>query len=231
MTTRILVVEDSAAIRRMIGEHLRAAGYQVYEAWSLGAARKLLPSVRPAILLLDLQLEDGEAFSLLAEMASAPVSTIIVSMRQDPADRMRCFQLGADDYIVKPFAPPELLARIRRLETLTANRAVASVVDCGAFLLDFAHRRVIYPAGGGASLSRSEFALLGLLMEAGEEIVSRALIMERIFAKPLPDKSRAVDVLVSKLRRKLDPEAVSSPIWSVRGDGYRFTARRQPASS
>lgn len=227
MTTRLLLVEDSTAFRKMIAEFLRRQGYEVYEAWSLATARVLLPSVRPSIVLLDLQLEDGDGFSLLADDACAAASTIVISVRESAADRVNCLQSGAEDYIVKPVDLTEMLLRIRRIEKLKASPEASSFVDFGAFLLDLSGSRVVYPNGGGAALSRSEYALMRLLVEAGDSVVTRAEVSKSVFGSPPAPNSRAIDVLVSKLRRKLDPSGCASPIWSVRGEGYRFIARRR----
>ncbi|MBX9758390.1 MAG: response regulator transcription factor [Beijerinckiaceae bacterium] len=227
MTTRLLVVEDSNAFRKMIVEYLRGHGYDIFEAWSLESARKLLPSVRPSIILLDLQLGDGEGYSLLSEQACANASTIVISVRDGTADRVNCFQLGAEDYIVKPINLEEMLLRIRRIEKLHFAQEMSSFVDFGSFLLDMSGSRVVYPDGESVSLPRSERQLVQLLIEAGDRIITRAAIAEFVFRTPAAENSRAVDVLVSKLRRKLDPTGEASPIWSVRGEGYRFTARRR----
>jgi DNA-binding response OmpR family regulator len=229
MTTRLLLVEDSTAFRKMIAEFLRRQNYEVFEAWSLATARALLPSVRPSIVLLDLQLEDEDGFSLLSEPACAEASTIVISVRESVDDRVNCLQSGAEDYIVKPVDLREMLLRIRRIEKLRSSEDATSFIDFGNFLLDLSGSRVVYPTGGQAMLSRSEFAVMRLLIEAGDEIVTRSTIADRVFQSPPAQNSRAIDVLVSKLRRKLDPSGCASPIWSVRGEGYRFTARRRGA--
>lgn len=227
MTTRLLVVEDSTAFRKMLSEYLRRHGYEVFEAWSLQSARKLMPSVRPSIILLDLQLEDGEGFSLMTDQTFANASTIVISVREGVADRVNSLQLGAEDYIVKPVDLKEMLLRIKRIEKLSSAQNASSFIDFGNFLLDMTGSRVVYPDGESASLSRSEYLLVQLLMDAGDRIITRAAIAEDLFRSPAAENSRAIDVLVSKLRRKLDPSGDASPIWSVRGEGYRFTARRR----
>lgn len=232
MTTRLLVVEDSTAFRKMLSEYLRRHGYEVFEAWSLASARKLMPSVRPSIILLDLQLEDGEGFSLMADQTFANASTIVISVREGVADRVNSLQLGAEDYIVKPVDLKEMLLRIKRIEKLNVAQDASSFIDFGNFLLDMTGSRVVYPDGDSASLSRSEYILVQLLMDAGDRIITRSAIAEDLFRSPAAENSRAIDVLVSKLRRKLDPSGDASPIWSVRGEGYRFTARRRsPATA
>jgi len=111
--TRVLLVEDSESVRQMIGEYLRNNGMQVDNAWSIAAARRSLDLFKPDLVLLDLSLEDGEAFDLLTAIARAEIPCIVVSARESAIDRVLSLELGAQDYIVKPVELRELLLRIR----------------------------------------------------------------------------------------------------------------------
>lgn len=167
----------------------------------------------------------------MADQTFANASTIVISVREGVADRVNSLQLGAEDYIVKPVDLKEMLLRIKRIEKLNVAQDASSFIDFGNFLLDMTGSRVVYPDGESASLSRSEYLLVQLLMDAGDRIITRSAIAEDLFRSPAAENSRAIDVLVSKLRRKLDASGDASPIWSVRGEGYRFTARRRPPAT
>ncbi|MFN3891236.1 MAG: response regulator transcription factor [Beijerinckiaceae bacterium] len=226
MTTRILIVEDSTSFRKLLAETLRQQGYGVFEAWSLEAARKLLPSVKPGIMLLDLQLDDGYGGTLLQEGFVDNVFTIVISSLANEEDRVRCLEAGAEDYIVKPVDISETLLRIKRLEKLVAPSNSQTLTDFGSFHVDFTTRRVLHAEGGEASLSRYEYKLLRLFADWEGETIAREAIAEQVLDRRHDGSSRAVDVLVSKLRRKLDPTGRESPIRNIRGEGYRFLPTR-----
>lgn len=227
MTSRVLLVEDASSFRKMLGTFLRKNNYEVYEAWSLASARRLLPSVQPNLMLLDLQLEDGDGYSLLREYADRDLSILVISAREEVGDRVISLELGAEDYMVKPIDLRELLLRMRRIERLAASRNYGSIIDFGSFVLDLVNRKIVRPGYPEVSLSHSEFLLARILMEADGKILTRDTIARRVLGKSNVASSRAVDVLVSKLRKKLDPTGQSSLIWSVRGEGYRFALERK----
>jgi two-component system OmpR family response regulator len=227
MTSRVLLVEDASSFRKMVCAFLRKNNYEVYEAWSLASARRLLPSVQPAMMLLDLQLEDGEGYSLLSEYADQDMSILVISAREDVGDRVASLELGAEDYMVKPIDLRELLLRMRRIERLAATKTYGSMIDFGSFILDLVNRRIVRSGSPDVTLSHSEFLLARILAEADGKILTRETIARRVLGKAQVESSRAVDVLVSKLRKKLDPTGQASLIWSVRGEGYRFALERK----
>lgn len=226
MSARVLLVEDAAPFRRMMASFLKQYSFEVYEAWSLKSARQLLPSVQPTILLLDIELEDGESFDLLREAACAGISAIVVSARSSVHDRLKALQLGAEDYMMKPLSFLELRLRMQRLAGSSRDRHARNAVDFGTFVIDFARRRVTHCCGQAFELSPAELLLAQLFIDAGEKILSRETIARQALGRRVQEQSRAVDMLVSKLRRKLDPTRRASLIWAVRGDGYRFDRRR-----
>ncbi|MDB5570436.1 MAG: response regulator transcription factor [Hyphomicrobiales bacterium] len=227
MTSRVLLVEDASSFRKMLGAFLRKNNYEVFEAWSLASARRLLPSVQPTMMLLDLQLEDGDGYSLLREYSDQDMSILVISAREEVGDRVISLELGAEDYMVKPIDLRELLLRMRRIERLAATKNYGSMIDFGSFILDLVNRKIVRNGFPDVTLSHSEFLLARILMEADGKILTRETIARRVLGKANVASSRAVDVLVSKLRKKLDPTGQSSLIWSVRGEGYRFALERK----
>ena len=194
MTSRVLLVEDASSFRKMLGTFLRKNNYEVYEAWSLASALRLLPSVQPNLMLLDLQLEDGDGYSLLREYADRDLSILVISAREEVGDRVISLELGAEDYMVKPIDLRELLLRMRRIERLAASRNYGSIIDFGAFVLDLVNRKIVRPGFPDVSLSHSEFLLARILMEADGKILTRDTIARRVLGKSNVASSRAVDV-------------------------------------
>lgn len=221
MTMRVLVVEDATAFRKMVAQFLRTQGYEVYEAWSLESARRLLPSIQPRIMILDLQLEDGDGYSILREHADDKMSIIVVSMREAVVDRVNCLELGADDYMVKPVDMRELALRIKRVEKFSTSPEQPGLIDLGVFVLDSINRKVIRAGAPETNLFQAEFQLARLFIESAGRVLSRHAIARHALGKSVAENSRAVDVLVSKLRKKISPP--NQPlISSVRGEGYLF---------
>lgn len=231
MKKRVLIVDDSSSFRKMVGMFLREQGYDVLEAWSASAARRLEPSVKPSIVILDLGLgndsEDGVV--LLRDEAFRERPIIVVSARADIADRLRSLEAGAEDYMVKPIDLRELLLRMRRTERVAPLERQPESIDFPSVRFDIVNRQLVRSNGEHVPLSRSEFLLARILIEADGKIVSRDAIAQRLLGRSSVSMSRAVDTLVSKVRKKFDPSGRSSVIWSVRGKGYRFGLERTTA--
>jgi DNA-binding response OmpR family regulator len=219
----ILVVEDDAAIRQGVVDALAFQGYQPLEAGSyrdgLAAALRLAYD----LLLLDLVLPGGDGLSLLAEvrLARPTVPVILVTARGREEDRVKGLELGADDYVVKPFSVKELLARVAAVLRRSAERPleVAEARFAGG-VADLAGRAVILDGGERRELTELEVAVLGYLARNLARTVSRDELLERVWRLPPNQvRTRTIDMAVARLREKLGAGEV---IVTVRGKGYRF---------
>jgi DNA-binding response OmpR family regulator len=221
---RILIVEDSAALRQLIASYLRTNGMQVDLAWSLQGARRALKIFKPELVILDLGLEDGDGYDLIADITAAGAPCIVISARERPIDRILSLELGADDYMTKPIELRELLLRLRRLARLiTPNGSgnASNIVEFHNVKLDIANREVVRANGQpGNRLTAAEFRLLRLFLETPGEVIARATIAKKVLNKSWIENSRAIDVLVSKLRRKLETGGGELTLRNVRGTGY-----------
>lgn len=225
---RILVVEDSASLRLLMVNFLETQGFQVAEASSIATAQAQLTVFRPHIALLDLMLDDGEGYDLIAAMTRRGVPVMVISSKDTPLDRILCLELGADDFLMKPFELREMLLRIRRLIKLIppddGAKVPSSVLGFGSFNLDLVERTVTKSSGGTAKLTDAEFRLLRLFVENPQIVLDRKRIGLEIFQRSFMDNSRSIDVLVSKLRKKIDSPNGASTITNVRSTGYVFNA-------
>ncbi|MHB2169286.1 response regulator transcription factor [Alsobacter sp. R-9] len=221
---RILVIEDSPSLRRTVVDYMRASGFAALEAWSVAGAKVILERTPPDIVLLDLMLEDGEGYELLELFAPRGIPLMVVSAKASTEDRIHCLERGADDYLVKPFELRELLLRVRRLERLLGTAASirpgSATATLGAVRIDMVERSVQRPEGSAEHLTDAEFRLLRLLLDNAGTILSRERIEAEVFRREVPGDSRRVDVLVSKLRRKIDDPSAPSLVANVRNLGY-----------
>lgn len=219
----ILLVEDDLAVARSISRVLEARKFGVVIGQSIEEARELV-STRPfSVVLLDLQLQNDYAFDLARDLIGHhTLPVIFVSASDDVLDKVVALELGAFDYIVKPFDDRELIARIR-----TALRFCASTEDSqpgqqiyqiGSFRVDLLKRAVTEADGTEVGLSRFEFQLLKILVVRNGHLVTRDQISLKVNRRPHNPLDRTIDVVVAKLRSKLD----ASIIETVRGEGYRL---------
>lgn len=218
MAPRILVVEDDAQLGAQITERLKAAGYDVRWSRDGDEAARIDPAGF-ALVVLDLMLPGTYGLDVLKRIrAKSDVPVLILTARDHPADRVRGLELGADDYVTKPFWPEELLARVRaRIRRPTMNRGERIVV--GALAIDRAARRVEV-AGEPVALTRVEFDLLAVLARRPGQAVTRRALAEEVLDPNRDGAERTLDVHVSRLRKKLGPE--SKRIATVWGIGYRL---------
>ena len=224
---RVLVVEDSASLRRMVVNYLKANGFDTCEAWSVQGASEAIGQLRPDIVLLDIILDDGESYDLVSALSETGTPVMVVSSKDTPLDRILCLELGADDFLVKPFELRELLLRMRRLVKLlpranTPATAKAGAVQYGSFRFDMIERVVTRSDGESSKLTDTEFRLARLLIDNPGVVLDRNRIGCEIFQREYVEHSRSIDVLVSKLRKKIDNPASASVITNVRSTGYVF---------
>ncbi len=238
----IAILDDEAEITAMLGLYLRSHGYRVSELHHGSALMALMQRDAPALVLLDLGLpgEDGLAIArqLRQSNAVAPLGLVIVSGRGDAVDKVVGLEIGADDYITKPFDLRELLARVkavlRRTEAAGSGAAPAAPNGDNSarsrhhfanFTLDTAAHCLLGPDGNEVSLTAGEFDLLSVFVQHPGRVLSRDFLLERTRGREAAPFDRAVDVLIGRLRKKLEADAQQPQILkSVRGAGYILVA-------
>jgi two-component system copper resistance phosphate regulon response regulator CusR len=217
---RLLLAEDERRVRAFIARGLSEEGFQVRESADGLETRALLESDRFDLLLLDWMLPALSGLDLLRSMRARQDSTpvIMLTARDAVTDRTAALNAGADDYMVKPFAFDELLARVRAVLRRAAGRA-SGVLRYDDLSLDPATRRV-QRAGRDVRLTAREFALLQFLLEHAGEVISRARIVETVWEHDYETFSNVVEVYVRYLRAKIDDPFPRKLIHTVRGVGY-----------
>ena len=228
-TLRILLVEDEASIAEPFARMLTREGFEALVAPTVARALELFERMPPALVLLDLTLPDGDGRDVAREIRRrGNVPIIMLTARGTETDRVVGLELGADDYVVKPFSSAEVIARIRAVlrrttETAAAQRPTTPVV-CGDLLVDPQSRRVTL-AGADVDLSRKEFDLLLELAQNAGRVVTREQLMARVWDENWFGSTKTLDVHVGWLRRKLGDDAARPRfIETVRGVGFRFVA-------
>ncbi|MBK1826632.1 response regulator transcription factor [Haloferula rosea] len=223
--TTILVIEDDAAVRQGVVDALEHAGYLTLSAADGASGMELALRANYRLLLLDLVLPGRDGFSILEELkrARAGQPVIILSARGEENDRVRGLELGADDYVMKPFSVRELLARVEAVLRRTCERAAPEdrrKVPGGE--VDFAANRLEFQDGGEEELSEREAGLLRYMLEAGGRVVSRDEILRHVWGlDPARTETRTLDMHVMHLRTKLR-DREQAFLMTVRGKGWRL---------
>lgn len=230
----ILIVDDDPSIRAMLTEYFTENGLRVSSAESSAAMSAILADTAIDLVVLDLRLagEDGMAIARTLRGQSA-IPIIMLTGVRDEADRVMGLELGADDYLTKPFSPRELLARVR---TVLRRAAAATPIQAreselrafrfAEFELNLRTRRLTRQDGGQIDLTNSEFNLMAALLASPQRVMSRDQLIEasRVYDNEVYD--RAIDVQIMRLRRKIEPDpAHPTYIITERGVGYSFTPR------
>jgi DNA-binding response OmpR family regulator len=224
----ILIVDDDTALRDLVSGYLGSSGYQVVEAGDGEVMREMLSDHAIDLLVLDLMLPGEDGLSLLRwlrEHHGPPV--IIISARGDEVDRVVGLELGADDYLAKPFGPRELLARVRavlrRGETIVSTDK--QILNFGPYRLHL-NSHVMSRDGLEISLTFGEFNLLRVLLEHANQVLSRDHLISLLKGYERLPFDRSIDVRVTRLRRKIEPKP-DTPIYlrTIWGEGYLFTPR------
>jgi two-component system, OmpR family, response regulator RegX3 len=227
----ILLVEDEESITAPLAEVLRREGFEPHVAGTAAEALELAASVKPDLVLLDVMLPDGSGFDVCRELRlRSRVPIIMLTARGDEADRVAGLEVGADDYVVKPFSAREVAARIRAVLRRSAPLPEPSdgVLESGELRLDRAGHEATL-RGQPLELSRKEFDVLRLLMENAGTVVKRERLLEEVWETNWFGSTKTLDVHVSALRRKLgDDPAEPRYIHTVRGVGFRFAAPIPP---
>lgn len=225
----VLVIDDDVDIVALLSRYFGANGYRVIAATSAAQARMLIRSQVIELVLLDLGLPDEDGLSLLRHLQTqwrGPI--IVVSGRGEAVERVVGLELGADDYVTKPFDLRELLARARSVMRRAASSATAPTTGSLAFegfKLDLLARRLVDASGDEVPLTTGEFELLKALLEHPREVLSRDRLMTSVHGRQAGPFDRTIDVGIGRLRRKIERDPGEPKlIKSVRGAGYLFAA-------
>src|SRR3954466_15884162 len=233
MRPRVLFVEDEESISGPFSSALAREGFDPVVAGSLAEARAALASGLPDLVLLDLMLPDGDGRDLARELrGSSDVPIIVLTARGTELERVLGLELGADDYVVKPFSGAEVIARMRAVlrRARPSGAASSGVVGIGPVGVDSGARRVWF-SDDELSLSRKEFDLLSELVAHAGEVVTREDLMARVWDENWFGSTKTLDVHVRWLRGKLgDDPATPRFLHTVRGVGFRFTGADEWAS-
>jgi two-component system, OmpR family, response regulator len=228
--SHVLLVDDEASIREPLARYLERQGHRVTEAANAKAAREALAGYDIDILLLDIMMPGEDGLSLTRDIAAnggPPV--ILLTAKTEETDRIVGLEIGADDYVVKPFSPRELVARIKVVLRRGSNgiRAVSTagaVFHFGDWQLRAAEQQLIDPAGVLVPLSSGEYRLLEALVERPGQVLNRDQLLDLTRGRIAGPFDRAVDNQISRLRRKIEPDPKDPTfIRTIWGGGYRFS--------
>jgi two-component system phosphate regulon response regulator OmpR len=226
---RVLVVDDDPALRNLLSDYLTDVGFSVDLAADGEQMRRALAQAKPDVIVLDLMLPGMDGLAITREVrASSNVPILMLSARGEEIDRIVGLEVGADDYLAKPFNPRELLARLRALlrRTQAASPVQATVgPEFGPFRLDLAALRLMKDRED-VGLSTAEFDLLRVFVERPNRVLSRDVLLDLLKGLERDPFDRTVDIRVARLRRKIEQDPANPAfIRTVRGEGYLFNPR------
>ncbi|HZC80871.1 MAG TPA: response regulator transcription factor [Nitrospiraceae bacterium] len=225
MTPKILIVEDEQGIVHLLKARLEPEGFQVIAAYNGQEGLRAVTEARPDLVILDLTLPGLDGFELCRRIRRQPETArlpiIVLSGRTEEVDKVVMLELGADDYVTKPFNAKELVARVKTLLRRVSTPAPPRVLRVGTLEMDL-DRYTVFVAGEPTALTAKEFELLKALLEAKERTLTRAFLLEQVweYGEELEIETRTVDVHVRSLRKKLGSEGAR--ILTVRNVGYRL---------
>lgn len=229
--TRLLLVDDEAALREPLAAYLARQGFVVSEARSAAEARTILRDEPPDLVLLDIMMPGEDGLSLCRHLVEArAIPVIFLTARGEATDRIVGLEIGADDYVVKPFEPRELVARIRSVLRRSARGpapapAEDEVFEFEGWTLDPLKRRLIDAEGAVVAISSAEFRLLMAFLEHPRQVLDRDRLLDMVQGREAHLFDRAVDNQVSRLRRKIEVDSRNPElIQTVWGGGYMLAA-------
>ena len=229
MTDRILMIEDDVSLASMVSEYLQAAGVQVDAAHDASSGLAALSRTKPDAVILDVMLPDLDGFEVCRRIrANSDVPVIMLTARGDDADRIVGLELGADDYLPKPFNPRELLARLRAVlrRSARAQSDARDVMRFGRLEIDSASRRVTL-GEVPCNLTGYQFDVLHVLASNAGRVMSREQLMDHLRGDSLEAFDRSIDVHVSRIRAAIEDDPHHPRrIITVRGAGYVFTSEQ-----
>jgi two-component system phosphate regulon response regulator OmpR len=226
---RILVVDDDPELRKLLSDYLTDVGFVVDLAGDGDQMRRVMTREMPDAIVLDLMLPGTDGLTLTREVrASSSVPILILSARGEEIDRVVGLEVGADDYLAKPFSPRELLARLRALLRRSQSPAATNdpgSIEFGPFRLDLGARRLLRDKTD-VDLSAAEFDLMKVFAERPGRVLSRDVLLDLLKGYERDPFDRTVDIRVGRLRRKIETDP-ANPIYirTVRGEGYLFNPR------
>jgi two-component system OmpR family response regulator len=225
----IVVVDDDASIRDAIADCLRQHGYQVRVAADAAMLDALLAQQRSALIVLDWMMPGEDGLSVCRRLQPSGIPILMLSAMGSTPDRVIGLEMGADDYLAKPFDPRELLARVRALLRRADRKegaAPSTTLHFEGWQLQLEQHRLLTPQAADVPLTRGEFALLRVLAERAGRVLSREQLLRLTRGEDSEPFDRAVDLAVSRLRRKLAQAATGGDVLvqTLRGEGYRFAA-------
>jgi two-component system, OmpR family, phosphate regulon response regulator PhoB len=226
MAATILVVEDEPAIQTLIAINLKRAGHEVVTALDAEAAQRQINEALPDLILLDWMLPGVSGLELARRLRADPrtrqVPIIMLTARGEERDKVQGLEMGADDYITKPFSPRELLARIQAVLRRRAPEATQDAVELGGLRVDPLTHRVT-ANGLPVNLGPTEFRLLHFLITHAERVHSRSQLLDQVWGDHVFVEERTVDVHIRRLRGALEASGLDRLIQTVRGSGYRLS--------
>ena len=235
---RLLLVDDEATLREPLADYLVRQGFVVDQAGSAAEARTRLRDTPPDLVLLDIMMPGEDGLSLCRHLAeSQAIPTILLTARGEATDRIVGLEIGADDYVTKPFEPRELVARIRSVLRRASKGAAAATEEEHDFLfdgwrLDPLKRKLTDPEGAVVAISSVEFRLLMAFLDHPRQVLDRDRLLDMVQGREAHLFDRAVDNQISRLRRKIEADSRNPTlIQTVWGGGYMLAAdvRREPA--
>jgi two-component system phosphate regulon response regulator PhoB len=225
---QILVVEDERPIREMIAFGLRRAGFEVREAADARSGRAEVANKLPDLLLVDWMLPDTSGLeftrALKRDRETREVPVIMLTARAEEGDKVAGLEGGADDYITKPFSPRELLARINAVLRRTTPAEGTERIDIEGLVLDQSSQRVS-SGERTVALGPTEYRMLAFFMTHPERVYTREQLLDRVWGGNVYVEERTIDVHIRRLRKALEEFGYDRLIQTVRGSGYRFSAR------
>jgi DNA-binding response OmpR family regulator len=233
VSQRLLLVDDDARLTSMVGDYLRRNGYEVDVAGTLAEGRQRLQQRSCDALLLDLMLPDGDGLELTRELRAAPrtrrLPLLMLTARGEPMDRIVGLEIGADDYLPKPFEPRELLARVKALlRRASPEPAPDDVLTFGRLEIDLGARQARLD-GRSCELTGHQFELLTVLARHPGRVLSRDQIMDSLKGHPLDAFDRSIDVHISRIRAVIEDDPKNPKrVLTVRGSGYVFARKQDP---
>lgn len=227
---KLLLVDDEASLREPLAEYLARQGFVVDQAADAAKARTLLLNTKPDLVLLDIMMPGEDGLSLCRHLIEAKqLPVIFLSAKGEATDRIVGLEIGADDYVVKPFEPRELVARIRSVLRRASKQVPEALVDAlyefENWTLDPLKRRLTDPEGTIIPISSAEFRLLSAFLDHPRQVLDRDRLLDMVQGREAHLFDRAVDNQVSRLRRKIEEDSRDPKlIQTVWGGGYRLAA-------
>ncbi|MBF6057186.1 MULTISPECIES: phosphate regulon transcriptional regulator PhoB [Thiomicrorhabdus] len=223
----ILIIEDEAAIRDMLKFTLNSSGYQVLEAENAEEGGKIALDTQPDLILLDWMLPGISGVSLAQRLKqsdkTAAIPVIMLTARGEEEDQVKGFDAGADDYVVKPFSPRALVARVQaQLRRQTVDKKNSDRLEVGRMTLDLSSHR-FFVDDNEIKLGPTEFKLVQFFISHPNRVYSRAQLLDQVWGVNIVVEERTVDVHIRRLRKLLEPVEVADYIQTIRGAGYRFS--------